>query len=140
MPAGEQIVIYRGRIRFEFEMVFEWPIFGLFSNRILESTRIFYTYCNRVHIRRQEARRKVRDSTYALRTSKNIRFEFKTIFECRKIRKTLKFSNFKSNNFSIPTPSNLIKRSLERRAKIRAVLCLNIEDDGRRMASHNFSQ
>jgi hypothetical protein len=49
-------------------------------------------------------RRKVRDSTYALRTSKNIRFEFETIFECRKIRKTLKFSNFESNIFSNPTP------------------------------------
>jgi hypothetical protein len=43
----------RGRIRFEFEMVFEWPIFGLFLNRIFESNRIFYTYCNRVRIRRQ---------------------------------------------------------------------------------------
>ncbi len=37
--------------------------------------------------------------------SKNIRFEFKTIFECRNIRKTLKFSNFESNIFSNPTPS-----------------------------------
>ncbi len=43
----------RGRIRFEFEMVFEWPIFGLFSNRIFESNQLFYTYCNRVRIRRQ---------------------------------------------------------------------------------------
>ena len=52
-----------------------------------------------------QERRKVRDSTYALRTSKNIRFEFETIFECRKIRKTLKFSNFESNIFSNPTPN-----------------------------------
>jgi hypothetical protein len=52
-----------------------------------------------------QARRKVRDSTYALRTSKNIRFEFEIIFECRKIRKTLKFSNFESNIFSNPTPA-----------------------------------
>jgi hypothetical protein len=52
-----------------------------------------------------QVRRKVRDSTYALRTSKNIRFEFETIFECRKIRKTLKFSNFESNIFSNPTPT-----------------------------------
>jgi hypothetical protein len=49
----------RGRIRFKFEMVFEWPIFGLFSNRIFKSNRIFelnrifYTYCNHVRIRRQ---------------------------------------------------------------------------------------
>jgi hypothetical protein len=51
-----------------------------------------------------QVRRKVRDSTYALRMSKNIRFEFETIFECRKIRKTLNFSNFESNIFSNPTP------------------------------------
>ena len=56
--------------------------------------------------RPSKARRKVRDSTYALRTSKNIRFEFETIFECRKIRKTLKFSNFESNISSNPTPTN----------------------------------
>jgi hypothetical protein len=85
-----------------------WPIFGLFSNRIFESNRIFYTYCNRVRIRRQSQsseKKKVRDSTYTLRMSKNIRFEFETIFECRKIQKTLKFSNFESNIFSNPTPS-----------------------------------
>jgi hypothetical protein len=40
-----------------------------------------------------------------LRTSKNIRFEFETIFECSKIRKTLKFSNFESNIFLNPTPN-----------------------------------
>jgi hypothetical protein len=37
--------------------------------------------------------------------SKNIRFEYETIFEFRNIRKTLKFSNFESNIFSNPTPS-----------------------------------
>jgi hypothetical protein len=47
------VVYTRGRIRFEFEMVFKWPIFGLFLNRIFESNQIFYTYCNRVRIRRQ---------------------------------------------------------------------------------------
>jgi hypothetical protein len=98
----------RGRIRFEFEMVFEWTIFGLFLNRIFESNRIFYMYCNRVRIRRQSQsseKKEVRDSTYALCTSKNIRSGFEMIFECRKIRKTLKFSNFESNIFSNPTPS-----------------------------------
>jgi hypothetical protein len=43
----------RDRIRFEFEMVFKWPIFGLSSNQIFKSNRIFYTYCNLVRICRQ---------------------------------------------------------------------------------------
>ena len=73
-----------------------------YSNRIeyFIRTVIVYVYVDSP----SQARRKVRDSTYALRTSKNIRFEFETIFECRKIRKTLKFSNFESNIFSNPTP------------------------------------
>jgi hypothetical protein len=97
-----RLYIHRGRIRFEFEMVFEWPIFGLFSNQIeyFIRTVIVYVYVDSP----SQARRKLRDSAYALRTSKNIRFEFETIFECRKIRKTLKFSNFESNIFSNPTP------------------------------------
>jgi hypothetical protein len=73
------------------------------SNRIEYFIRavIVYVYVDSP----SQARRKVWDSTYALRTSKNIRFEFETIFECRKIRKTLKFSNFESNIFSNPTPT-----------------------------------
>jgi hypothetical protein len=85
-------------------MVFEWPIFSLFSNRIeyFIRTVIVYIYVDSP----SHARRKVRDSTYTLRTSKNIRFEFETIFECRKIRKTLKFSNFEYFIFSNPTPTS----------------------------------
>jgi hypothetical protein len=75
-------------------MVFEWPIFGLFSNQIEYFIRnvIVYVYVGGP----SQARRKVRDSTNALRTSKNIRFESETISECRKNQKTLKFSNFES--------------------------------------------
>jgi hypothetical protein len=81
-----------------------WVCFRIeYSNRIeyFIRTVIVYVYVDSP----SQARRKVRDSTYALRTSKNIRFEFEPIFECRKIRKTLKFSNFKSNILSNPTPT-----------------------------------
>ncbi len=81
-----------------------------YSNRIeyFIRTVIVYVYVGSP----SQAKRKVRDSTYALRTSKNIRFEFETIFECRKIRKTLKVSNFESNIFSNPTPSSLCDASV----------------------------
>jgi hypothetical protein len=52
---------HRGRIRFEFEMVFEWPIFGLFSNQIeyFIRTVIMYVYIDSP----SQTRRTVRDST-----------------------------------------------------------------------------
>jgi hypothetical protein len=71
-----------------------------------------------------EGRRKVRGSTYALRTSKNIRFEFEMIFECRKIRKTLKFSNFESIE-SYPYYSEIRDISCLTYAPPRAVCCTN---------------
>jgi hypothetical protein len=37
VPSLLNFIVARGRIRFEFEMVFERQIFGLFSNQIFES-------------------------------------------------------------------------------------------------------
>jgi hypothetical protein len=107
MPTSLPPEVRIGRIRFEFEMVFSNGQYSVcfrieYPNRIeyFIRTVIVYVYVDSP----SQARRKVRDSTYALRTSKNIRFEFEMIFECSKIRKTQKFSNFESNIFSNPTP------------------------------------